>query len=60
MDALDAHVTQEDVVRLVLLRTEDDQDPLHELQTQKYTFCLPSRFSYKYRNGNIGIFVFIA
>ena len=32
VDALDAHVTQEDVVRLVLLRTEDDQDSLHELQ----------------------------
>ena len=40
MDALDADVTQEDVVRLVLLRTEDDQDPLHELQTQKYKFGL--------------------
>ena len=35
VDALDAHVTQEDVVRLVLLRTEDDQDSLHKLQTQK-------------------------
>ncbi len=49
---LDGHVTQEDVVRLVLSRAEHDQDALHELKAERETrnvmdchTCFPSIIS---------------